>query len=139
MKLVIDTNRLVAALIKSSVTREIILSDKFDLYSPDYILTEIERNRDFIIKKAKINIKDFEEILLTLLYHIHLVPFKEFKDNYMEAFKIMSEVDPDDTTFLALGLALKVDGIWTEDNDFNNQKILKVYSTKDLLEMMEKL
>jgi predicted nucleic acid-binding protein len=139
MKLVIDTNRLVAALIKSSVTREIILSDKFDLYSPDYILTEIERNRDFIIKKAKINIKDFEEILLTLLYHIHLVPFKEFKDNYMEAFKIMSEVDPDDTTFLALGLTLKVDGIWTEDNDFNNQKILKVYSTKDLLEMMEKL
>jgi len=87
MKLVIDTNRLVAALIKSSVTREIILSDKFDLYSPDYILAEIERNRDFLIKKAKINVKNFEEILLTLLNYIHLIPFEEFKDNYMEAFK----------------------------------------------------
>jgi len=139
MKLVIDTNRLVAALIKSSVTREIILSDKFDLYSPDYILVEIENNRDFLIKKAKINLKEFEEILLTLLDHIHLIPFEEFKDNYKEAFKIMSDVDPDDTAFLALGLSLKIDGIWTEDIDFNNQKILKVYSTKDLLEIMEKL
>ena len=56
MKLVIDTNRLVAALVKSSITREIILSDRFDLYSPDYILVEIEKNRDFLIKKAKINV-----------------------------------------------------------------------------------
>jgi len=52
---------------------------------------------------------------------------------------IMSDVDPDDTAFLALGLALKCDGIWTEDNDFNNQKVLKVYLTKDLLEIIEKL
>jgi len=51
----------------------------------------------------------------------------------------MSDVDPDDTAFLALGLALKCDGIWTEDNDFNNQKVLKVYLTKDLLEIIEKL
>ena len=139
MKLVIDTNRLVAALIKSSVTREIILSDKFVLYSPDYILTEINKNRDFFIKKAKIKVIEFKEILLTLLGHIHLIPFEEFKTKYMEAFNIMSDIDPDDTPFLALGLSLKVDGIWTEDKDFSDQRILKVYTTKDLLELMEKL
>ena len=137
MKLVIDTNRLAAALIKSSLTREIILSDKFDLYSPEYILTEIEKNRDHFIKKAKINEKEFEEILNTLLNHIQLIPFKEFKDKYMEAFKIMRDVDPDDTPFLALGLSLKVEGIWTEDKDFKSQKILKIYSTKNLLELMK--
>ena len=78
MKLVIDTNRLAAALIKSSITREIILSDKFDLYSPDYIITEIEKNRNYFIKKAKISLSEFEEILFTLLNHIHLVPFEKF-------------------------------------------------------------
>ena len=51
----------------------------------------------------------------------------------------MSVVDPDDSAFLALGLSLKADGIWTEDKDFYNQKILKIYSTKDLLDMMEML
>jgi predicted nucleic acid-binding protein len=139
MKLVIDTNRLVAALIKSSVTREIILSDKFELYSPNYILTEINKNRDFLIKKANIKAIDFEEILVTLLDHIHLIPFEEFKSRYLEALKIMNGIDPDDTAFLALGLSLKVNGIWTEDNHFREQNILKVYSTKDLLEMLEEL
>jgi predicted nucleic acid-binding protein len=139
MKLVIDTNRLAAALIKSSLTRKIILSDKFDLYSPDYILIEIEKNRNFLSKKAKISVREFEEILLALLNHIQLIPFNKFKNNYLKAFKIMSDVDPNDTAFLALGLSMDVDGIWTEDKHFHYQKILKVYSTKDLLEMIEKL
>jgi predicted nucleic acid-binding protein len=139
MKLVIDTNRLVAALIKSSVTREIILSDKFELYSPDYILIEIEKNRDYLIKKAKINEKEFEEILFTLINHVYLIPFKKFKNNYLKALKIMSGIDPGDTVFLALGLSFKVDGIWTEDKHFKDQKILKVYSTEDLLEMKKEL
>ena len=85
MRLVIDTNRLAAALIKSSVTREIILSDKFDLYSPDYILTEIKKNRVYFIKKAKINVKEFEEIQFTLLNHINIITLEKFKYNYLKA------------------------------------------------------
>ena len=139
MRLIIDTNRLVAALIKSSVTREIILSDKFELFSPDYIVTEIDKNREYLIKKARLNNTEFEEILVTLLDHIQLIPFKEFKNNYLKAFKIMKVSDPDDTPFLALGISLNTDGIWTEDKDFKAQEILKVYSTQDVLEMMEGL
>jgi putative PIN family toxin of toxin-antitoxin system len=139
MRLIIDTNRLAAALIKSSVTREIILSDKFELFSPDYVLTEIDKNREYLIKKARLKRIEFEEILITLLDHIQLIPFKEFKNNYLKAFEIMKDADPDDTPFLALGMSLNADGIWTEDKDFKAQNILKVYSTQDLLEMMEKL
>jgi predicted nucleic acid-binding protein len=139
MRLVIDTNRLAAALIKSSVNREIILSDKFTLFSPDYVLTEIDKNREYLVKKAKLNNSEFEEILVTLLDHIHLIPFKNFKKNYLKAFKIMKDIDPDDTPFLALGISLNSDGIWTEDKHFKTQKILTVFSTLDLLGMMEKL
>jgi predicted nucleic acid-binding protein len=139
MRLIIDTNRLAAALIKSSVTREIILNDKFELYSPDYVLTEIDKNREYLIKKARLKNIEFEDILITLLNHIQLIPFKDFKKNYTKAFEIMSNVDPDDTPFLALGMSLNVDGIWTEDKDFKSQKILKVYSTKNLMNLMDKL
>ena len=51
----------------------------------------------------------------------------------------MKVSDPDDTPFLALGISLNADGIWTEDKDFKAQEILKVYSTQDVLEMMEGL
>ena len=138
MKLVIDTNRLAAALIKSSLNRELILVDKFEFYSPDYITTEIENNRSYFIKKAKINSNEFDDILNTLLDHIHLVPFEQFKDNYLKALKIMNTVDPNDSVFLALGLSIDVAGIWTEDKDFYAQNILRVYSTKELLRLLDK-
>jgi len=51
MMLVIDTNRLIAALLKSSVSRKIILSNKFEFYTPDLLITEIWKYRDFYLKR----------------------------------------------------------------------------------------
>lgn len=41
MKLVIDTNRIMAGLLKDSTSRKIILHDSFSFYAPDYIETEL--------------------------------------------------------------------------------------------------
>ena len=41
MKLVIDTNIVISALIKDGKTREIIMSGKFELVSPDFVLDEM--------------------------------------------------------------------------------------------------
>jgi predicted nucleic acid-binding protein len=43
MILVIDANCVIAALIKNNKSREIIISHKFDLVSPDYLLDEINK------------------------------------------------------------------------------------------------
>jgi predicted nucleic acid-binding protein len=48
--------------------------------------------------------------------------------------EIMGPFDENDAPFLAVGLALGIDGIWTEDRHFLRQDLLKVYSTGDLLE-----
>lgn len=53
MKLVIDTNRIIAALIKNSVSREIIFDEQFDFIAPDYSLVEIRNHQNEIIKKLK--------------------------------------------------------------------------------------
>jgi predicted nucleic acid-binding protein len=49
MKLVIDSNRIMAGLIKDSLTRKIIFDEEFDFIAPDYILTEIDRHRQYLI------------------------------------------------------------------------------------------
>jgi predicted nucleic acid-binding protein len=48
--------------------------------------------------------------------------------------QIMKTVDENDSVFLAVGLALGIQGIWTEDRHFLRQDLLKVYSTRDLVE-----
>ena len=40
--------------------------------------------------------------------------------------------DIDDVPFIALSLAFKVDGIWTDDIHFQTQKQFMVFRTKEL-------
>ena len=136
MKIVIDTNRLMAALLKSSVSREIILSDKLNLYSPDIIISELTKHRKYLMGKANINPREFEIILSSLLERIHLVSFEEFKHEFLNAVNLMKEIDVTDSSFIALALALNADGVWTEDKDFLKQKAVKVFSTSDLIQLL---
>jgi len=71
-----------------------------------------------------------------LLERVVLVPFEEFSDEYDHAMQIMEPVDEDDSPFLAVGLALGLDGIWTGDPHFYRQDLLSVFSNRDLIEMI---
>ena len=44
----------------------------------------------------------------------------------------MKNVDVKDAPFIAVGMALNLDGIWTEDKHFYKQTAIRVYSTKEL-------
>ena len=132
MKLVIDTNRIMAGLLKESTSREIILDNHFLFYAPDYIETEIFQHREYLIKKAKMTESDFDTLLHILLEPITLVPFDDFKQDYSRAMEIMESIDENDAPFLAVGLALKLDGIWTEDPN-NPVKETNPYGSVDSL------
>jgi predicted nucleic acid-binding protein len=50
-----------------------------------------------------------------------------------DAIEIMKDIDPKDAPFLAVGMAIRADGIWTEDRHFESQNVLRVFTTKDLI------
>jgi predicted nucleic acid-binding protein len=53
MKLVIDTNRIMAGLLRDSASRKIILHDSFSFYAPDYIETELLKTPAVPYEKGK--------------------------------------------------------------------------------------
>ena len=136
MRLVIDSNRFMAGLIKPSACRKIILHKDFTFYSPDRILSEIEKYRDYLIEKSKLSEREFDILSYTLLEYVTLIPFNDFEKEFEIAFDIMKDIDVKDTSFLAVGFAVNAQGIWTEDDDFLKQTRLRVYSTKSLLEII---
>ena len=136
MKLVIDTNRIMAGLLRDPASREIILRDSFSFFAPDYIETELFKHRPYLMKKAKIPEPDFDLLMNTLPGHVSLVPFEEFEHEYEHAMRTMETIDENDSPFLAVGLALGIGSIWTEDRHFQKQSILKVCSTRDLIGIM---
>jgi len=86
------------------------------------------------MKKAKIPGPDFDLLMDTLLGHVILVPFEDFEHEYEHAIRVMETIDENDSPFLAVGLALAIGSIWTEDHHFLRQDLLKVCSTRDLVE-----
>ncbi len=138
MKLVIDSNRLFAAFIKKSVSRAILLSKKFEFYAPFEILDEFEKYKDYLIKKSKTDLITFESLYISLLEPIYLVSFEKYEKELESAIKIMYDIDIKDAPFIAIGLALELDGIWSDDEHFSKQNEIEKYSTSDLWELLEK-
>lgn len=131
MKLVLDSNIIFSALIKKSTTRNIILSDAFDLNAPEYIFSEITKHKELLLRKSKLDKRDFDALLLLLQKHIHLVSNEKYDEKTSIAEDILKDIDITDSPFLALALALDC-SIWSNDGHFKQQYKVRVYTTKEL-------
>jgi len=60
MRIVVDTNRIVAALIKAGISREIIFNNNFEFFIPDHSIIEIKKYKEIILDKAEINKEEFD-------------------------------------------------------------------------------
>ncbi len=131
MKLVLDSNIIFSALIKKSTTRNIILSDVFELHAPEYIFSEITKHKELLLRKSKMNHGDFDALLLLLQKHINLVSKEKYNEKMALAEDILKDIDVTDSPFLALALALNCK-IWSNDGHFKQQDKVGAYTTKEL-------
>lgn len=138
MKLVIDTNVIISALLKNSVTREILLFPSTEFLLPEYALEEVEAHADSISERSGLNKEEIDIVLSVLLENITIIPAAEIKDNLTKAHKIIGRIDPFDIPFVALALSVENDGIWSNDKHFENLKGIKVWKTADLLKLIGK-
>ena len=134
-RVVIDTNILISALIKDdSVTARIIKSGIFEIYYPEDGMFDLEKYRDYIIKKRKkaLQRKSFDYALGFLLESIIVIPSSLYEDKIREAYEVMRDIDEKNTPFLALALKLQCP-IWSNDGDFEEQNLVEVYKTSYIL------
>ena len=133
MKVVIDANRVVAALIKDSTTRKILFDGNFEFVAPDYIKTEIDKYKNIITKKAEITKNEFDILLSLIFENISIIPQNEY-NKFIADFKGYLN-DPKDLAYIATSAATKAQGVWTHDLHFKVQGKVKIFTNKDLLEM----
>lgn len=131
MKIVVDTNRIIAALVKEGTTREILFDDHFEFVTPDYTVIEIRNHEEELKKKTKLSHEDFEVLLSVIFEKVTIIPHEEYGKFLDECKDEIS--DPDDIPFLATCLATNADGIWAHDPHFKEQTRIKVYTNIDML------
>lgn len=138
MKLVIDTNVLISALLKNSITREILLFPSFEFLLPEYALEEVEAHKGLISKRSGLSEEEIDIILSLLLENITIVSALDIKPFLAKADKIIGHVDPFDVPFVALYLSVESDGIWSNDKHFEDIEEITLWKTADLLNVIGK-
>jgi predicted nucleic acid-binding protein len=137
--LVADTNILISALLKDySINARLIKSGYFSVYFPDYGIKEIDSYRNYIDAKRKRSSQPvaLEYAQSFLLKAIQVVPLDLYHPRMKAAFEIMKEIDEKDAPFLALAMQLGCP-VWSNDRHFQRQKEVRVYTTRDILQLIE--
>ena len=134
MKLVIDVNVVISALIKDSTTRRILLNKNIDYYFPEKSFEKIMKYEVYILKKSGLSQDEFYKVLSKLFININLIKDESLKVYWERAKNIMQDIDKEDVVFIACALVLgNKSFIWSDDKDFRKQKIVPIITTKDLI------
>ena len=136
MKILADTNRIIAALIKEGTTRHILFDENFEFVTPDYTLTEINNHKEELQRKTKLADREFEILLALIFERIEIIPYEEYERFIDECKNDIN--DQDDIPHLAACLARKVDGIWAHDPHFLEQSKVRVFTNIDMLKLSGK-
>ncbi|MHC3437862.1 PIN domain-containing protein [Natrialbaceae archaeon A-gly3] len=132
MKLVIDANVVISALIADSKTRELIVTLEPDLLTPAFVYDEVENYEDLIVEKSGMEPDRVAQFIDLLFQYIEVVPVSDFYPAIETAQSAIGDTDPDDVLYLACAVAS--DGaIWSDDSDFDEQNLVETYSTSDVI------
>ena len=137
-RIVADTNILISALLKdNSINSQLIKSKIFCIYFPDYGLKEINKYKSYIIAKRIRNSQSisFEFAKKYIFEDIRIAPFDLYREKIKVASKIMKDIDEKDAPILASAMQLCCP-IWSNDKHFMMQKTVKVYTTGNLLDLL---
>ncbi len=133
MLLILDANILFSALIKNSKAAELILSDKIDFITPEFVIAEFKKYKKDIIEKTHRSDEEFQKFFTILSSRIEIIPSEELKpfiDNAKETCP-----DNKDVPYFAAALKYKCP-ILSQDSELKKQDEIKVYNIKELIELL---
>lgn len=82
MKLVVDTNVTISALVADSKARELVVTLEPALLTPEFVVDELEDYRELIVEKYCMSPERIAQFVDLLFQYIEVVPAEEF-DPYL--------------------------------------------------------
>lgn len=118
MKVVVDTNIIFSALMRSnSKMGEILFSDtrKVQFFAPELLKIETDRYFVKLCNSSKLSPDKISESKSRIFEQINFISEELIKSvKWSEAIELVSDIDEDDTPFVALALELNA-FLWTGD------------------------
>ncbi|MDG5777423.1 PIN domain-containing protein [Haloarculaceae archaeon H-GB2-1] len=136
MKLVIDANVVISALIADSKTRELLVTLEPDLLTPAFVYDEIENYEELIVEKSGMEPNRVTQFIDLLFQYIEVVPADDFYPAIERADAAIGDTDPHDVLYLACAIASDA-AIWSDDSDFDEQHLVETHSTSYVIDSFD--
>ena len=137
MKVIIDTNILISALIKNSVSRQLIKEFSANFYYPEISLNELKKHKELGLKKSGISEFEYRGVLFDLFKYMIIITKERLFTKIQEADYIIGNIYKNDVVFIAAALSLPNSIIWSNDKHFKKQKKVKVFTTNEMLKLFK--
>ena len=142
MRVVVDTNIVFSAVLNSNgLIGEILFNSQgqFEFYSSEFMLDELTKYKSKLQKLTKMSETKIDLTIHQVMKNIVLIsPLAVSDFVWKEAYELATDVDEDDTPFLATAISLEA-FIWTGDkklvNGLRKKGFQNIYSTTDLYEL----
>ncbi|MBI5225444.1 PIN domain-containing protein [Candidatus Micrarchaeota archaeon] len=132
MRIVVDANIFVSALLRDSVTRKLLMHPDFEFYTVDFVRMEFEAHLAEFSKRSGLSKEELLLLINGLLRNVRIIDKSEFEPHLEKARGLIDDID--DVPYLALALFLGSTAvIWSHDKDLMRQKSVKILSTLDLI------
>jgi len=131
-----DANVIIAAMLRDSTTRGLLLRGDVLPVAPQMVMVEIEKHIYEISAKNSLPVEMNRRVLRLLANHILLLPLRAYRRFLPEAYAMIGGRDPTDVPYLAVALAVDADGIWSHDADFAAQNRFRVWNTAQLRDLL---
>ncbi|MBZ9627147.1 hypothetical protein LB450_03430 [Psychroflexus sp. CAK1W] len=144
MKIVVDTNIIFSGLLSpNGKISDLLLnsSDKFDFYTPTYLLDELKNHKLKLLKISGFSENELEFMKRNIFKKIELIDLEYISDStWIKAIELTKNVDEYDAPFVALALGLE-SAIWTGDKklakELKNKGIDWVLTTDIIAEIRD--
>lgn len=138
-RLVADANVLIAAFLKDSTVRRIVILSGLQLFVPEYLLEELEAHLPELWRRSGLREEEAREMLERLLTYFTVVPHEIVAQGLPEAAGVMEAIDPRDAAYVATALGIDCDGIWSDDPHLKRQETVSCWTTGELVRELKRI
>lgn len=133
MRLVLDANVIISALITDGAVRTALRATADDVYTASYVRLEIDAHRGEIQRKSGLTPPSYDTLMAELWRMIEVIPRQKLVPYLHPAAAVMRPIDPDDTPYVAV--ALSIDGtVVSNDRAFERQELVPHLWTSEFVE-----
>lgn len=113
---IVDTNVIFSALLKKeSKIKEVLSNTQYNFCAPNFLVVEIFKHHDKIIRRSKASEEEVTELLALILSKVKFINDElNERATFFKAYEFCKDVDEKDTPFIALTLQLS-GTFWTGD------------------------